>query len=499
MNQKLLQFVNHFPHLNVVVLGEAMLDSYFYGLSDRLCREAPVPVVSVTEWETAPGGAANTAANLSKLGANVHFLSVIGKDWEGELLWRALEERGILTENLVTSSTRSTLNKNRVISGSQIMVRFDQGSTESIDSYLETQIIQHLENLWSRCDALIISDYGYGVLTPRIIETVTELQRQQPHLVAVDAKNLRAYREAAVTLVKPNYRECIDLLGIDPLEDRKNRAEQISGWQEEIFHLTGAQIAAVTLDHDGALILERNRPPYRTYARPQPDSHTAGAGDTFLSAFVLALAAKTPLHEAAEIASAAAAIVVSHDGTTALSAKELRGYIASADKYILNPGTMEDRIALYRQQGRKLVFTNGCFDILHRGHISYLNQAKGLGDVLIVGLNDDASVRRLKGNGRPVNTLDDRAQVLSALSCIDHVIPFSEDTPARLIEVIRPDVFVKGGDYTLETLPEAPLVKSLGGVVRILPYLKDTSTTALIDRIWEAYQVPKNGRILFSQ
>ncbi|MCA9875159.1 MAG: D-glycero-beta-D-manno-heptose 1-phosphate adenylyltransferase [Anaerolineales bacterium] len=487
MNQNLLHFINSFSLQDVVVLGEAMLDSYLHGHSNRLCREAPVPVVSISEWEDVPGGAANTAVNVHTLGGHVRFLSVIGQDQEGQRLRQALETRGVSSDDLLAHPARRTLSKNRVLAGSQITVRFDQGSTEPLDPDYEARLCLRLQVLWSDCDAVIVSDYGYGILTPRLIRTLAELQQQSPRLLTVDAKELNQYRDVGITAVKPNYHECLRLLdGAVPLEGAA-RVGQISAHSEKILELTGAQITAVTLDHDGAIFLEQDRPGYRTYTRPQPDSHAAGAGDTFLSALTLALAAAAPTHSAAEIAAAAASIVVAENGTTTCTAEMLRGTIAAADKYVPDLEALVDRLSVYRQYGSRIVFTNGCFDILHRGHITYLNQAKALGDVLIVGVNGDESVRRLKGDHRPINTLADRVQVLDALSCIDHIVPFHEDTPARLIEAIRPHIFVKGGDYTRETLPEASLVEALGGEVHILPYLEDISTTNLISRIRERF------------
>ena len=220
----------------------------------------------------------------------------------------------------------------------------------------------------------------------------------------------------------------------------------------------------------------------------------AGAGDTFASALALALAAGAPTSTAAELASAAAAVVVGKERTATCSAQELREFVSAEGKYVSDLGRLAARVEFYRRQGEKVVFTNGCFDILHRGHITYLNRAKALGDVLIVGVNSDDGIRRLKGPDRPINSLEDRVQVLAALSCIDHLVAFDEDTPCNLIRAIRPHVFVKGGDYTRERLPEAPLVEELGGVVHILPYLQDRSTTGLIERIPEVYSRPHGGR-----
>jgi D-beta-D-heptose 7-phosphate kinase/D-beta-D-heptose 1-phosphate adenosyltransferase len=213
----------------------------------------------------------------------------------------------------------------------------------------------------------------------------------------------------------------------------------------------------------------------------------SGAGDTYTSALTLALAVGAQGPAAADIASAAASVVVSKDGTSTCTGEELREYLLGHGKYMDDVSRLRDRARSYREQGKRVVFTNGCFDILHRGHVTYLSHAKMLGDVLIVAVNSDASVGRMKGPTRPIVPLEDRLQVLAAMSCVDHVIAFEEDTPVALIDAVRPDVFVKGGDYTRETLPEAPLVESLGGCVEILPFVEDRSTTGIIERIRDAY------------
>jgi D-beta-D-heptose 7-phosphate kinase / D-beta-D-heptose 1-phosphate adenosyltransferase len=231
------------------------------------------------------------------------------------------------------------------------------------------------------------------------------------------------------------------------------------------------------------LIFERDRPLYRTYARPAPYVTTSGAGDTFVAALTLALTTGASTPAATEIASAAASIVVQKNGTSACFVEEVIGYFSGEEKILTDNFLLAARVAAYRHQGLRVVFTNGCFDIIHRGHITYLNQAKAFGDVLIVGVNSDESVQRLKGPNRPINTLEDRVQVLSALSCVDHIVAFHQDTPHELIRVVKPDIFVKGGDYTRETLPEASLVEEQGGELRILPYVKHQSTTGVIERI----------------
>jgi D-beta-D-heptose 7-phosphate kinase / D-beta-D-heptose 1-phosphate adenosyltransferase len=253
-------------------------------------------------------------------------------------------------------------------------------------------------------------------------------------------------------------------------------------------------LTAVTLDTEGALFFERGRAPYRTYARPADHARAAGAGDTFASALALALAAGGDVPTTAEIASAAAAVVVAKDGTATCSREELRAYVAGDEKLAPDLASLLGRLQADRRAGKRIVLTNGCFDILHRGHIGYLNAAKTLGDILIVGLNTDASVRRLKGPTRPINALEDRSAVLAGLSAVDHIVAFDEPTAVELCAAVRPHVFVKGGDYTRDRLPEAAVVQSQGGEVRLLPYLKDHSTSSIIARARLAREVAALGR-----
>jgi D-beta-D-heptose 7-phosphate kinase / D-beta-D-heptose 1-phosphate adenosyltransferase len=496
MDSNLIGVIDEFENLTVLVVGEAMLDSYLQGVSERLCREAPVPVVSVTEYEYVPGGAANTAVNVASLGANAIFLSVCGDDTEGDLLRQALSERGVSTEYILNDPTRRTLAKQRVLAGKHMLVRFDQGSTDDVGPETEARLLESLRRLHSQVDAVIVSDYDYGILTRRVIAEIARLQAQEPRLVVVDSKRLDVYQGVKACAVKPNYAEAVQLLGLPQLIEARTgeRVEQISSQGERLRALTGSELVAVTLDRDGALFFGSGEAPYRTYSRPRPNSRAAGAGDTFASALTLALAAGAPDENAAELASAAASLVVDKDGTAACHANELRAFFTNDDKYVPDAFQLAARMAAYRREKRRVIFTNGCFDILHRGHITYLNRAKELGDVLIIGLNSDESVRRLKGENRPINALEDRAQILSALSCVDHIVPFSDNTPLELIRQIRPDVYVKGGDYTLETLPEAPLVEGMGGEVHILPYLDDHSTTSIIKRIREIYTGPEGER-----
>lgn len=482
MVHELLPILDRLRGLPVLVIGEAMLDSYLEGPTGRLCREAPVPVVTVTRRTDVPGGAANAAVNAASLGASVDFLSVVGDDAEGALLSAALRARGVGNDHLLVQRGRRTLAKHRVLAGGQMVVRYDEGDTAAVGPAVERRLIARLRALLPRAGAVVVSDYAYGVLTPAVVAALREIHAAHDRVLVVDARHLPAYRDVAPTVVKPNYEEVADLLGLDDAVAFA-RAAAVAAEGERVLDLTGARIAAVTLDRDGALLLESGRVPHPVAAKNVRNAHVAGAGDTFCVAFGLALAAGATSLQAGDLAAAAAAVVVAKDGTAACSAAELREHLTSDGKYIRDAVLLAARLDVSRQQGRRIVFTNGCFDILHAGHISYLNRARGVDDILVVGLNSDASVTRLKGPGRPINSLDDRARVLAALSCVDNVVPFEEDTPRRLIRLVRPDLYVKGGDYDETTLPEASLVRSLGGQVAILPFVEDRSTTSIIERI----------------
>jgi D-beta-D-heptose 7-phosphate kinase / D-beta-D-heptose 1-phosphate adenosyltransferase len=485
------RLLQRFGGRRVLVVGEAILDGYLEGDADRLSREAPVPIVELRDRSDAPGGAANTAVNVAALGGSVQLLSVVGDDAEGDRLLVALAECSVATADVMRVPGRTTLAKQRVSAGGQMLLRFDTGSTYPLDPATEDALIERLLEADPRTDAIVVSDYAYGVVTDRVIAVLEELQRTRPGVLVVDARDLRRYSAIRPTAVKPNYGEACRLLGQAELRDPRGRAAQIGMAGQQLLDLTGARICAVTVDADGALIFERDQPAYRTYARPRPNSTAAGAGDTFVAALSLALAADATGPAAAELASAAAAVVVARDGTSVCTAEDLVAALSLASGKRIDDGRdlatwLDER----RAAARRIVFTNGVFDILHRGHVTYLARSKALGDMLVVGVNTDGSVRRLKGPQRPINPLDDRLAVLEALSSVDLVIPFEDDTPASLIEQIRPDVYVKGGDYTRETLPEAALVERMGGTVRILPYTEDRSTSGTIDRVREAYGAP---------
>ncbi|MBW8682762.1 D-glycero-beta-D-manno-heptose 1-phosphate adenylyltransferase [Chitinophaga rhizophila] len=476
--------IRSFVEPAVLVLGDLMIDTYLRGASTRLSPEAPVPVVDISSHTSVLGGGANAAANLRHLGAKVTFVSLTGDDHAARLAGELLEKEGIC-DQVVRCDTRRTITKTRVIAGHQLLTRYDEGTELQLDQDCEQQIIAVLSEQLPLHDAILIADYNKGLITPAIIEALTAMNRDFRKFVAVDAKRLDRYKCLQPDVIKPNYKEITELLGLPEMPGRK--AQQLEEMGTAIYQATGAKISAITLDEEGALIFQEDKLLCHTAARPVNTPNVSGAGDTYISAFTLSCLTGAAAATAAEIAGAAAAVAISKSNTAHCKHSELVAYFSIRDKCISDLEELSALCEMYRAQGRKIVFTNGCFDILHSGHVSYLERAASLGDVLIVGVNTDESIKRLKGPERPINSLNDRVQVLAGLGAISHLIAFGDqhdDTPEPLIRIIRPDVFAKGGDYNRESLPEAAAVEEYGGEVVLLPLVPDRSTTLIIKRIY---------------
>ena len=475
-----------FRGLRALVVGEAMLDRTVAGRARRLCPDGPAPVLTVLVRSEQPGGAANTALNVAALGARVRLASLVGADEAGGTLRTALEAHWVDAGAVLAPAGRRTLVKTRIVADGRLLARCDEGCTEAPETAEALVLAQRVAALARSSHVAVVSDYAYGVLSPEIRAALRGAASRGMPLV-VDARDLRRYAAMRPLAVVPNHAEACALLGIAPAAT--DRDAQMAAHAPGLLRLTGARMVVVTLDAEGAVLLREGCPPVHVPALALHLVDACGAGDTFAAALALGLAAGDAPEEAVAAASRAAAIVVGKPGTATCSAAEL-AHAAQGDAA---PATVPRILGSYgeaarlaeacRRAGRRVVFTNGCFDVVHRGHADYLRAARQLGDVLIVGVNDDASVRRLKGRARPVNACADRLALLASLGCVDHVLAFGEDTPEDVIEAVRPDVFVKGGDYTRASLPEAALVERLGGRVALLGYTDGHSTTGLIARI----------------
>lgn len=473
----------------VLVVGDVMLDEWLSGRCERLAREGPVPVVDVQHRRSAPGGAGNAAVNLAALGARPRLVAAVGDDAAGHQLLAGLTSAGVDVSAVTVVAGRRTMTKRRVLAGEQLLVRVDDGDTGPV-AHPAAELVARLGAEVARCQAVLVCDYGLGLVDEALVEALRRLRAVIPLLV-VDAHDLARLAPLRADVSTPNAEEVERVLGVVLPQAGEERAALLERDAEAVLSHTGAQSVVVTLDRDGALLLRHGDPAYRTWAQPAAVSQTTGAGDTFVAALTLAATAGMPWTAAVEVAQAAADVVVRRPGTVACTAEQLQRRLQRDRDAALSREGLAAQVAEHRSVGRRVVFTNGCFDVLHRGHVAYLNQAKRQGDVLVVGVNSDASVARLKGPDRPVNPAADRCAVLAGLSCVDHVTVFDEDTPAELLRLLQPEVYAKGGDYTAQMLSETEVVEAYGGQVRILDYVADHSTAAVIDRIRSA---PAAGR-----
>jgi len=494
-----VDLVRRFRHLRVLVIGDAMLDTYVEGTAARLCTEGPVPVVSKTAERRIPGGAANTAANLRAMGAEVDFLSISGHDTAGALLRAALRALGVDDRWIVEDATATTLHKLRILADGQYVVRLDEGAPYSSREG-QQRLLANLEATFSRCDLVVISDYCYGTLSDALIERLRALRSARPCPLLVDSKNLHRFRDLQATVVTPNYEEARLLAAAGGvvhassagIEREKGEIEQLG---RRLLTLLNAEHAAITLSGDGVFLVDRQGTARHLPTHPVARASDIGAGDSFAAAMALTLGAGGHIEEAARIANDAASIAVSKRWTAAVSYQELLQRVSLREHAARSTSptagaTSQDALASLLTQleaarlcGQSIVFTNGVFDILHAGHIQFLQQARALGDTLVVAINSDASAQRIKGKNRPINSERDRAALVAALDPVDYVVLFDEDTPTELIRLIRPAIHVKGGDYADEELPEAEAVREVGGRIVILPLAGSISTSSVIDRI----------------
>jgi D-beta-D-heptose 7-phosphate kinase/D-beta-D-heptose 1-phosphate adenosyltransferase len=467
--------VPDFSLARVLVVGDLMLDRYWHGVAQRISPEAPVPVVWVKENEERAGGAGNVALNIASLGAQVSLLGLIGRDDAGEALNRILESGGVTTY-LLSVPEISTITKLRVISRHQQLIRLDfEDSFGDIDL---TVLLDKFTEILPHYDVIVLSDYAKGTL--RLLREFITLSRAAGKPVLIDPKNFDVSVYAGATLLTPNFHEFQSMVG--PCPD--NHTLVAKGCH--LISQLGLQALLVTQGEQGMTLLRSNQPELHLPSQAREVFDVTGAGDTVIATAATALAAGTPIDQAVALANAAAGIVVGKLGTAAINADELQQSLISGVE--ISRGCIDEEklvlaVRLARSRCERIVMTNGCFDILHAGHVAYLEQAKELGDRLIVAVNDDQSVRRLKGFSRPVNTLDHRMAVLAALHCVDWVIPFSEDTPERLISKILPDYLVKGGDYHPDQIAGGNSVRQSGGQVKVLSLVGELSTTKILESL----------------
>lgn len=482
-----VEIVRRFSRQRVLAIGDAMLDSYLEGTATRLCKEGPVPVVRKDTAEHAPGGAANSAANLAALGADVMLVALVGTDAAGRDLRVALRAAGVDDGWLVEDPAIETVHKTRVIANGQYLVRFDEGQTRGCSPEARDRLRANIAAAHARCDAIVVADYGYGVAGQDVIETLRGLQAGAHRPLAVDAREIGRFRLAGATIVTPNYQEACLAAELRDGRGEPGAPVDLAAAEEAgraLLQRIDAEYAAITLAGDGVLLLDRAGRVAHLPVHPVVHAGDVGAGDTFTAALALALAAGAGVEQAARLGIDAAGIAITKRRTAVVHQAELLRRVSLDDQAsTLSRKELAARMEADRFAGKRIVFTNGVFDILHAGHVQLLRRARALGDVLVVGVNSDASTRRLKGPTRPINHERDRAALVNALDGVDHVIVFAEDSPTDLMRAIRPHVHVKGGDYVAELLPEAAVAEEIGAEVVILPFEEGRSTTNVIDRI----------------
>ncbi|BAM88495.1 putative bifunctional protein RfaE [Bradyrhizobium oligotrophicum S58] len=469
----------------VLCVGDLMLDEFVYGEVSRISPEAPAPVIAVQRSETNIGGAGNVARNIAALGARCIFVGLVGDDAAAAQLEAELAKETGIESVLVRDPSRPTTRKVRFVSEhfSTHMLRADWERAAPASGDIEQKLIEAILPLLARADIVLLSDYAKGVLTARVLRNVIDAARKAGKRVIVDPKsaNLAIYRGASV--LTPNRKEFSEAT-----RSRAETEQEIAAAAQDAIYLADCEAILVTQSERGMTLVPRQGDSIHVPAYPVKVRDVSGAGDTVVAVLAATLAAGAVWGDALRMASAAAAVAVSKQGTASVTSAELRrkilphSYRAAEEKIIESDGELAARVEGWRAEGLRVGFTNGCFDILHPGHVKVLTAARAACDRLVVGLNSDASVKRLKGEARPVQDERARAEVLAALEAVDLVAIFAEDTPLRLIELVRPSVLVKGGDYTREQVVGHEVVEAGGGQVVLIDILQGHSTTALVDR-----------------
>ena len=461
-------------NVSVLIVGDVMLDRYWRADANRISPEAPVPVAKISDTQDRMGGAANVAQNISALGGKAELLGVAGNDAEGLVLESLLRQHEIHA-SIVKSDDIRTTSKIRVVSRNQQLIRLD--FDDSADQ-LSEQVAASFEQCLDNNEIVILSDYGKGVLSDP--QAIIGLARERGKKVVVDPKgnDFSKYRNANV--ITPNYSEFCAVVGECASEqDIQTKAQQLC----QQLHFDALLI---TRSEQGMTLVKQTGEVANFPAQVREVYDVTGAGDTVISVFAMSLAVDGDPEQAARVANVAAGIVVGKFGAATLSAEELQQGLLNyefPESKLISESLLVEKIADAQAKGKKVVFTNGCFDVLHKGHAHLLRQAETFGDMLVVALNSDDSVRRLKGEDRPINNLQDRAEMLSHLSPVDWVVSFEQDTPLELIEKLKPDVLVKGGDYAVDEIIGAEFVTGRGGKVKVVPYVEGYSTSKIISSI----------------
>lgn len=466
----------NFDLAKVLVIGDIMLDRYWSGNTSRISPEAPVPVVNVADTENRLGGAGNVALNLSTLGCATTLCGIVGDDGEGQITRELTAQAGI-KHQLTIDKNNPTITKLRILSRHQQLLRLD--FEEKLHNSPKTELLDKLESLLSEVDAVVISDYDKG--TVHDSQAIIQLCKRHNVKVLIDPKGNDYKRYQGATLLTPNLSELEVIVG------ECATTEIAISKAEELLQELDVEAILLTLSEKGMALIHKDRAPTQIPTQARDVFDVTGAGDTVIATMAACLASNIDAQTAMRLANLAAGVVVGKLGTSTVNKSELQAAIAAQNndliRGVVDIETLKHQVQLSKQRGERIVFTNGCFDILHSGHVSYLQQASQLGDKLVLGLNSDASISRLKGDNRPIVPLKERLLVMGSLNCVDWVVDFDDDTPLTLIEHILPDVLCKGGDYIAEDIVGYSCVTENGGEVKTLPFVQGRSTSSIIKKI----------------
>ena len=492
MSENLVHILSNIGRPNIMLVGDFMLDKYVWGEVNRISQEAPIPVLNVTSEEIRPGGAGSVASNLAHLGANIFCYGTIGNDNEGRLLLDNLNDLGVNTEGIVQDSDRPTTVKVRMMGhlqsagkGIQQLLRIDYEKTDDIEEEKQEAIINKIEGKIQQVDIVLISDMNKGLLSRRILDAVIKSGKDHNVPVIVDpglTKDYGIYRGA--TAITPNRFETKLSTGIKITDVNSMKSAGRKLLEENLF-----EYIIITADKDGMFLYSRDGKCKLISTVPKDVYDVSGAGDMVLSVFGFVVGSKNSFEDAAMIANVAAGVEVGKIGAVPISKSEILSELMGGSNPLYAKikvlDELEEILNGHRKENKKIVFTNGCFDILHVGHIEYLKFSRKQGDVLVIGLNTDRSVREQKGDKRPFVSEDERARLISALEDVDYVILFDDLTPEKLIRRVKPDVLVKGEDWKEKGVVGREFVESYGGKVILAPLVKDVSTTDIVSRILE--------------